>query len=67
MTPKLVVLQPWKKLHVLQKNFFRKQNPSSLFVKIRLQKSEREFFKNKWVSRYLTLADFLVPKNCSSP
>ena len=24
-------------------------------------------FENKWVSRYLTFGDFLVPKSCSSP
>ena len=24
------------------------------------------FFKKKWVSRYLTFADYLIPKNCSS-
>ena len=66
MMPKVVVLQSWKKLQVLEKKIFEK-NPSSLFVQINLQNGVRNFFKNKRVWRYLTFADFLVPKNCSSP
>ena len=66
MMPKLVALQSWKKLQVLQKKMFEK-NPSSLFVQINLQNGVRNFIKNKRASRYLTFADFLVPKNCSSP
>ena len=42
MTPELVVLQPWKKL--LEKNFFRKKNPSSLFLQMRPTKRCAEFF-----------------------
>ena len=31
MAPKLVVFQSWKKLQVLEKNVFRKENLSNLF------------------------------------
>ena len=50
---------PWK--------IFFEKNPSNLFVQIRPTKRCVEVFKNKWVSRYLTFADVLVPKNCSLP
>ena len=42
----------------LKKNIFRIKNPSSLFLQNDLQK----MFRNKWVSKYLTLGDFTVPK-----
>ena len=51
--------RPWKK-------FFSKKNSSSLFVQIWSSKRCAEIFLNKWVSRYLSLGDFKVPKNCSS-
>ena len=51
----------------LSKKLFCKKNPSSLFVQIRPTKRCVDFFKNKWVSRYLTFGDYSVPKNCSLP
>ena len=51
---------PWRKN-------ISKKNPSRLFVQIRPANCCVELFQNKWVSRYLTFADFLFPKNCSSP
>ena len=45
MTPKLAVLQLWKKLQVLEKkNFIEKKNLSSLFVQIRPTKRCAEIF-----------------------
>ena len=44
MTPKLVVFQSWKKLQILEKNVFRKKNPSRLFVQIRSSKRCAEIF-----------------------
>ena len=52
------VPSPWKRK-------FKKILPAYLYRQD-LQKGARKFFKNKWVSRYLTFGDFLVPKNCSS-
>ena len=49
----------WQK-YFLKKNFF------ILFVQIRSSKRCSEFFKNKWVSRYLTFGDFTDPEDCSS-
>ena len=65
MTHKLVVLQWSKKFQVLEKKIFQKILSAYLYRQD-LQKGARKFFKNKWVSRYLTFGDFLVPKNCSS-
>ena len=44
MAPKLVVFQSWKKLQVLEKNVFRKENLSNLFVQIRSSKHCAEIF-----------------------
>ena len=51
--------RPWKKV-------FSKKNPAYL-NKSDLQNGARKFFKNKWVSKYLTFGDFLLLKNCSWP
>ena len=62
-----MVLQSQMKLQVLVKKYFRKKNSFTLFVQIYdLQNGVRNFFKNKWVSRYLSFGDFKVPKNSSS-
>ena len=58
ITPKVVVLQSWKKLQVLKEIFLRKKNPSRLFVQIRPTKRCAGIFLNKWVSRYFIFADF---------
>ena len=50
---------PWKK------NFFEKNIRLSYFCRNDLQNSVRNFFKNKWVLRYLSFGDFKVLKNCS--
>ena len=67
MRPKRVVLQSRKKLQDLEKIVFRKKKffPAYLF-RYDLQTSERNFFLNKWVLRFLSFGDFKVPKNCSS-
>ena len=65
MKPKSMVLQSQKKLQVLEKKVFRKKKSSGLFVQIWSSKQYAKFFWNKWVSRYLSLGDFKVPKNCS--
>ena len=66
MRPKSVVLQSQKKLQALEKNFFRKKFLPAYLCRYDLQNGVRKFFLNKWVSRYLSLGDFKVPKNCSS-
>ena len=48
-----------------KKKFSKKKFFQLIFVDI-LQSGGRKFFLNKWVSRYLSLGDFKVPKNCSS-
>ena len=57
MMPKLVVLQSWKKLQVLEKKIFRKKKPSSIFVQIRptkwcpdifLKQTDHEIFNFRW-------------------
>ena len=35
------------------------------FCRQDLQNGLQNFFLNKWVSRYLTFGDFMVPRNCS--
>ena len=64
--PKSVVLQSRKKLQVLEKKFFLKKILPAYLRICDLQNAVRNFFINKWVSRYLNLGDFKVPKNCSS-
>ena len=66
MRPKSVVLQSRKKLQVLGKNFFRKKILPAYLCRYDLQNDVRNFFKNKWVSRYLSFDDFKVLKNSSS-
>ena len=44
MTPKIMVLQSWKKLQVLKKDCFFKKSPSRLFVQIRPKKQCAEVF-----------------------
>ena len=66
MRPKSVVLQSRKKLQVLGKNFFRKKILPAYLCRYDLQNDVRNFFLNKWVSRYLSFCDFEVPKNGSS-
>ena len=51
---------PWKKLKKKKKNL-----PAYLFG-YDLKNVEREFFLNKWVSRYLSFDNFKVLKNGSS-
>ena len=65
--PKSVVLQSQKKLQVLEKKIiFEKRYLPAYLCRYDLQNGVRKFFLNKWVSRYLSLGDFKVPKNCSS-
>ena len=52
MRPKSVVLEPWKKPQVHEKKFFRKKILAYL-CRYDLQNGVRNFFLNKWVSRYL--------------
>ena len=66
MRPKSVVLQSQKKLQVLEKMFFRKKFLPAYLYRYDLQNGVRKFFLNEWVSRYLSLGDFKVPKNCFS-
>ena len=66
MRPKSVVLLSQKKLQVFEKNFFETKFLPAYFCRYDLQKGMRKFFLNKWVSRYLSLGDIKVPKNCSS-
>ena len=47
---------------VVKKTFKKKKIPFSFLVKRRPSKRRADF---KWVSRYLTFGDFMVPKNCS--
>ena len=65
MRPKSVVLQPQKKLQVLEKIKKKKILPAYL-CRYDLQNDVRNFFLNKWVSRYLSFGDFKVLKNCPS-
>ena len=51
---------PWRKNISKKKSF-------QVICTIRPANCCVELFQNKWVSRYLTFADFLFPKNCSSP
>ena len=48
------------------KKCFRKKILSAYLCRPGLQNCVRKFFLNKGVSRYLTFADFLVPKNWPS-
>ena len=66
MRPKSVVLQSQRKLQVLEKKFFRKKFLPAYLCRYDLQNGVQIFFLNKWVSRYLCLGYFKVPKNCSS-
>ena len=55
-----------KKLQVLKKKIFeKKKNLLAYLCGYDLQNAMRNFFKNKWFSRYLGFGDFKV-KNCSS-
>ena len=66
MRPKSVVLQSQKKLQVLEKKSFRKKFLPAYLRRYDLQNGVRKILLNKWVSRYLSLGDFKVSKNCSS-
>ena len=66
MRPKSVILQSQKKLQDLEKKNFRKKILPAYLFRYDLQNGVRKFFLNKWISRYLRLGDFKVPKNCSS-
>ena len=50
---------PWKK------SLFDKNILPAYLYRWDLQNGVRKFFKNKWVSSFLTFGDFSVPKNCS--
>ena len=65
--PKSVVaLQLQKELQVLEKKIFqKKKNLPAYLCRYDLQNVVQKFFLNKWVSRYLSLGDFKVPKNRS--
>ena len=54
-----------KKLQVLEKNFFQKKFLPAYLRRYDLQNGVQKFFLNKWISRYLSFGDFIVPKNCS--
>ena len=64
--PKSVILQSQKKLQALEKFFFEKKFLPAYLCRYDIQSGMRRFFLDKWVSRYLSLGDFKVPKNCSS-
>ena len=67
MRSKSVVFQSQKKIQVLEERFFRKKFFPTYLCRYDLQNSVvQKYFSNKWVSRYLSLGDFMVPKNCSS-
>ena len=67
MRLKSVVLQPRKKLQVLEKIFFREKNFFQLICADIIFKTVCGiFFLNKWVSSYLSFGVFKVPKNGSS-
>ena len=66
MRPKSVVLQSEKKLQAFEKIFFEKKILPAYLCGYDLQNGVRKFFLSKWVSRYLSLGDFKVSKNCSS-
>ena len=67
MRPKSVVLQSKKKSSkFLKKKFFKKKFLPAYLCRYDLQNSVQKFFLNKWVSKYLSLGDLKVPKNCSS-
>ena len=51
----------------LKKNFQKKKKILPAYLcRYDLQNGVEKLFLNKWVSRYLSLGDFKVPKNCSS-
>ena len=66
MRPKSVVFQSQKKLQVLEIKFFEKKFLPAYLCRYDLLNGVRKVFLNKWVSRYLSLGNFKVPKNCSS-
>ena len=45
--------------------FLLVKKSSQYFCRQDLQNGVQNFFSNKWVSRYLTFGDFMVPRNCS--
>ena len=56
-----------KKAQSLSKNIFlNKKILPAYLCGYDLQNGVRNFFLNKWFSRYLSFGDFKVPKNCSS-
>ena len=55
--------------HKKRSKFLKKNERKFLptyFCRYDLQNAVRKFFLDKWVSRYLSLGDFKVSKNCSS-
>ena len=62
--PKPVVLHSGKSLQDFKKNFFEKKNLSNSFVQIRSWEQCADFFRNKLVSRCLTVGTLTVHKNC---
>ena len=50
----------------LKKMFSKKKFIPAYLCQYDLQNGVRKFFKNKWISRYLSFGDLKVLKNCSS-
>ena len=49
-----------------KKILFEKKFLPAYLYRYDLQNGVQKFFSKKWVSRYLSLGGFKVPKNCSS-